>query len=631
MAKLKQLRRLLWLALLLTLAFAGLAYRLVDLQVLRHEELSAKARQNTEHEVLLEPHRGDILDAKGNPLATSVLVKNICADPGLMGTNSAVFARALAPLLQTNELKLVQLLAPRTYKNERGETVTNRYVCLKRKVPVETWHQIQAAVSNLTFGVDEKGLKKLVEKRFYNDLRQKSVFARDDQLRVYPNQNLAAHVIGFTLSEEKEVNGTPVTEILGEDGIERMFNEKLAGVRGWRQTEIDNLHREVVTLREQDMEASDGLNVVLTLDSFVQQTLERALAETMQQHSPVSVSGLVIRPRTGEILAMATLPNYDPNRPQSATDDVRRNRNISDIAEPGSTFKVVVVSGALNEGIVRLTDTFDCEHRHFYFAGRTLHDHESYGVLAVQEIIGKSSNIGAAKIGIKLGEDRLYDYICKFGFGAATAVPLPGEVSAKRWVPPVKNWSKVSIAQIPMGQGVSVTRLQMTMAMCAIANQGCLMRPMLVDRLEDSEHHIVAKYSPQRVRQVISEGAAKQMVQALKTVVSSEGTAAKAALDHYTVAGKTGTANKVESGHYVDKFFSSFIGFFPADNPEICISISLDEPKQGHYGGQVAAPAFKQVAEAVANYLNIRPEDGNVPEGPATAAVAVKPEPQTKD
>jgi cell division protein FtsI/penicillin-binding protein 2 len=338
---------------------------------------------------------------------------------------------------------------------------------------------------------------------------------------------------------------------------------------------------------------------------------------------------------------MATLPTYDPNRAGSVTEDVRRNRNISDIAEPGSTFKVVVISAALNEGVVRLTDSFDCEHRHFYYAGRTLHDHESYGPLTVQEIITKSSNIGAAKVGIKLGEERLYDYICRFGFGSATGIPLPGEVSAQRWVPPVKKWSKVSIAQIPMGQGVSVTRLQMTLALCAIANQGWLMRPMLVDRLEDSDHHVVAKYSPQRVRQVIGEPAAKMMVQALKTVVSPEGTAAKAALEHYTVAGKTGTANKVENGHYVDKYFSSFIGFFPADNPEVCISISFDEPKQGHFGGQIAAPVFKQVAEAIANYLNIRPEDGNAPDGPvpasdsrplrATAAIVVKPETQTKD
>ena len=336
----------------------------------------------------------------------------------------------------------------------------------------------------------------------------------------------------------------------------------------------------------------------------------------MEKHSPISISSIVVRPRTGEILAMATLPNFDPNNLGNSA-DARRNRVIADVAEPGSTFKIVVASAALNEGIVKLGDTFDCEHGHFFYCGRMLHDHESYGTLSVENIITKSSNIGAAKIGIKLGESRLYDYMRNFGFGTPTGIPLQGEV--RGIVHPVKSWSKVSIAQIPMGQGIAVTRLQMMMAMCAIANNGWLMRPMLVGRLEDRDHKVVAKYSPQRLRQVISEPAARQMVKALKTVVSADGTAPKAALDHYTVAGKTGTAQKVENGGYAHgKYFSSFIGFFPADNPELCISVMMDEPKQGYYGGQTAAPVFKQIAERAANYLNIRPEDGEEPSLPVS-------------
>jgi cell division protein FtsI/penicillin-binding protein 2 len=189
-------------------------------------------------------------------------------------------------------------------------------------------------------------------------------------------------------------------------------------------------------------------------------------------------------------------------------------------------------------------------------------------------------------------------------------------------VHPLTNWSKVSIAQIPMGQGIAVSSLQMTMAMCAIANKGMLMRPMLVDRLEDRDHKVVAQFSPQRVRQVISSATAEQMVKALKMVVSPEGTAAKAALAHYTVAGKTGTAQKSggPNGYLRGKYFASFIGFFPADDPEVCISVMMDEPKQGYYGGQIAAPVFKQIAEGVANYLNIRPEDGEAPSAPSTVA-----------
>ena len=270
-----------------------------------------------------------------------------------------------------------------------------------------------------------------------------------------------------------------------------------------------------------------------------------------------------------------------------------------------------MVSGALNDGIVQLNDIFDCEHGHYWYAGKALHDHESYGLLSVERIITKSSNIGAAKIGIKMGENHLFEYIQDFGFGRKTGIPLQGESIGI--VHKLKDWSKVSIAQLPMGQGIAVTRLQMMMAMCAIANRGWLMQPMLVDRLEDSQRNVVTKYSPQPVRQVISEGTARLMTRALKTVVSADGTAAKAALDHYTVAGKTGTAQKAEHGIYAPgKYFASFLGFFPADNPELCISVMLDEPDlhKGYYGGQIAAPIFKQIAERAANYLNIRPEDG---------------------
>jgi cell division protein FtsI/penicillin-binding protein 2 len=619
MAKQLQYRRVVLLALVLGVAFLGLAYRLVDLQVLRFEELSAKAKENTRREVVLEPRRGDLLDIKGNLLATSVFVKTVCADPALIGNRQAEVARAVAPLLQMSESELIQRLMPRLVRNTNGTAVTNHYVVLKRKVQVETWQKIQMAMTNLTFGLDEKKLHR-AERDFYRDLRRGSVYVEklDDQLRVYPNQALAAHVLGYVGMDEREVDGRRLLETSGKDGIERSFNSNLAGVRGWRLTETDRPGREVVPLREQDVEPRDGLNVVLTIDSVVQHIVESALAEAMEKHSPISISGIVMRPRTGEILALAKLPNFDPNNPGAASLDARRNRVIADVAEPGSTFKIVVVSGALNEGVVRLSDTFDCENGHFHFAGRLLHDHESYGVLSVENIITHSSNIGAAKIGIKMGQGRLYDYIRNYGFGTRTGLPLQGE--AYGIVRSVTNWSKVSIAQIPMGQGIAVTGLQMTMAMCAIANKGVLMRPMIVDRLEDSDHRAVPKYLPQRVRQVISESTAEQMVKALKTVVSPEGTAAKAALAHYTVAGKTGTAQKSggANGYLPGKYFASFIGFFPADSPEVCISVMMDEPKHGYYGGQIAAPVFKQIAESVANYLNIRPEDGEVPTAPGT-------------
>jgi len=608
MAKRIQLHRLVGMALLLSLAFGGLAYRLVDLQVLRHEEFSAKALHNTQHQFMFEPRRGDILDAKGNILVTSEQVKTVCANPALLGNLQAEVARALAPLLQESEASLCQRLMPRTHRNEKGQILTNLFVELKHRVKLETWEKIRQTMTNLTFGVNRTNLTPR-QKTFYHNLRAQAIFARNDQLRFYPNQSLAAHVLGYASSEPGEAEGISINTFVGQDGLEQVFDAQLAGVRGWRITERDLRQHELVQWRGQDIEPRDGLNLVLTIDSVIQRILETALAEGMAQHAPISISGIVARPRTGEILAMATLPTFDPNNPGAALPEARRNRVVTDIAEPGSTFKVVVVSGALNEGVVRLSDSFDCLHGSFGYAGRTLHDHSSYDVLTVEQIISKSSNIGAALIGIKLGEERLYDYIQRFGFGVATGVPLPGEVSARPFVKPVKRWSKVSIARIPMGQGISVTPLQMTMALCAIANNGLLMRPMLVQRLEDRNHNVVAKYFPQHVRQVISPAAAGMIVAALKTVVSAEGTAPKAALEHWTVAGKTGTAQKAVNGAYShDKFFSSFLGFFPADNPELCISISMDEPKHGYFGGQAAAPIFKQVAEHAANYLGIPPD-----------------------
>ncbi|HXS67810.1 MAG TPA: penicillin-binding protein 2 [Candidatus Polarisedimenticolia bacterium] len=606
MAKQMQFRKLLFLGAVLIAAFSGLGYRLVDLQVMRHCELSEKAESNTRREFVFSPRRGDILDAKGNVLATSAFAKTVCADPSLMSDAQAdVVARALAPLLQVDDRALYKRLATRTRLNEKGQTNLVQYVRIKQRVPMETWDKIQATMTNLTFGVDEKKLTK-TEQAAYRATRQKAIFAENFPVRVYPNQSLAAHILGYTQTEDTEINSNVVSEIVGMDGIEKTMDEKLAGAAGWRLTEADRRGRELVSLRNQDLEARDGLNVVLTIDSVIQNAVEKALADAMEKHTPVSATGIVIRPKTGEILAMATAPTFDPNNPGGSSADARRDRVVTDLIEPGSTFKIVVVSGALNDHLVSLNDMFDCEHGHFAYAGRVLHDHEPYDNLSVESIITKSSNIGAAKIGIKMGEDRLYNYITTYGFGSRTGLPLPGEVPGI--VHPVKDWSKVSVAQIPMGQGVAVTRLQMLMAMCAIANDGVLMRPMIVKRLEDRDGNTVVRYSPQAIRRTTDECSAKLTVEALKTVVSKDGTAPKAALEHYTVAGKTGTAQKVENGQYVHKYVASFIGFFPADNPELCISIVLDDPKEGYYGGQVAGPIFKEIAQISANYLNIKPD-----------------------
>ena len=603
-----QLRRTLLLLLVLGAAFAGLGYRLVDLQVLRHDELARMAELNTEHDFFKAPRRGDILDVNGNLLATSISVKTVCANPSLIGSQQAAVARALAPLLGMSESALYQRLIPRVGRNEKGEAVTNglHYVRLQKNVPDETWQKIQMTMTHLSFGVDESKLPK-ASRAFFRNLRQGAIFAETDQLRVYPNGPLAAHVLGFVGSDEVTMEGASVSQLSGRDGTELVLNSALSGAAGWRVTETDRQRRELVALRDEDVQARDGLNVVLTLDSAIQHIVETALADAMQKHTPISITGIVMRPATGEVLAMATLPNFDPNNPGAATADVRRDRVVSDLMEPGSTFKIVVVSGALNDGVVHFGDTFNCEEGHFAYAGRVLHDHEPFGILTTESIITKSSNIGAAKIGIRLGENRLFNYAAEYGFGERTGILLPGEVRGILY--PVNKWSKVSIAQIPMGQGVAVTRLQMLMAMCAIANGGWLMQPMLVNRLQDRSGNLVQQYLPQRVRRVISEATDKLMIEALKTVVSPEGTAPGAAMKDYTAAGKTGTAQKVgPDGYERGKYFASFIGFFPADHPQLCISVVMDEPKEGYYGGQVCGPVFREIAERCASYLNIPPD-----------------------
>ena len=617
MARPLQYRRLVVTAFLLGIAFVALGYRLVDLQVWQHEKLLALAHKNTKSTIQREPRRGDIRDIRGNLLATSIDVKTVCADPVLIGPRQTEVARVLAPLLKTNEAYLIERLQPRVLRqNTNGEPIFDRYVVLKRKVRIEEWEQIQKTMEQLFLESGEKKLSRAQHTFNYN-LRSKAIFPEDDQLRMYPNETLAAHVLGFVGVVERDTSRGRVIETVGKYGVEDYFNSKLQGVGGWRQTETDRNKREVVAFRGQDVAPRPGLNVVLTLDAGLQNIVESELTQAMEKHTPISAMAVVVRPRTGEILALANVPNFDPNQPGSVPQGNLRNRLISDIAEPGSTFKIVVVSAALNEQIVTLNEQFDCENGVFHFAGYKLHDHHPYGVLSVENIITKSSNIGAAKIGIKMGQAQLYEYMRNFGFGTPTGLPLAGEGCGI--VHPLGKWNKLSISRIPMGHEVAVTPLQMIMAMCAIANQGQLMRPMLIDRLEDEQGRVVAKYQPQFVRQVIRPETARQMVAALKTVVSTNGTAPHARLQHYQVAGKTGTAQKPGPGGYLPgKYYSSFIGFFPADDPELCISVVFDEPKQGHYGGETAAPVFHDIAERAANYLSIRPPP--VPASPPVPA-----------
>lgn len=591
-------RAIIFCGLFFMLGIGGIIHRLTDLQILRHEHLHDTAQENTLRMLSRTARRGEIRDVRGNLLATSLFVKSVCADPSLIGPHYLNISAALAPILGIEESELSQRLQPKIKIDDQGRGTTNRYVVLKRKVTTQVWEQVEEAMAKVSLpGLDEATTRN--QRAAAKRVRQRAVFVdrEEDQLRVYPGRSLAAHVLGFVAGDSHD----------GIEGIESTFNPQLTGASGWLVTETDSRKRELVALRQQDVAARNGLNLVLTLDTGVQHILETELYESVRKHQPVAACGLVIRPKTGEVLAMANWPTYDPNHPGGAPPDSRRNRVVTDLMEPGSTFKVVTIAAALNEGQLKLADRFDCERGHFSYGGKVLHDHHPYGLMSAEQILVKSSNIGTAKIALQLGQQPLYDYIRRFGFGAPTAIHFPGEVSGI--VHPVKKWNKLSITRVPMGHEVAATPLQLVMMMSAIANEGRMMRPMLVNRLEDEQGRVVMRFHPEMVREVIRPETASTMVSALKKVVTDEGTAKAAQLDYYTVGGKTGTAQKPGPGGYIaGKYFSSFIGFFPATDAQLCIMIGLDEPKGDHYGGQIAGPAFKAVAERSASYLGLKPD-----------------------
>jgi len=551
----------------LSLAFTALACRLVDLQIFRHTELSREAAANREQIVHRPGRRGEIRDCNGNMLASSQSVRIVAADPSITTSNAAVIARQLAPWLKMDEASLATRL-----------TGTGKYVRLKLKVDEDTVAQIKA-------------------------LKIKGLVFEDQFLRTYPNGPLASHVIGFVDNDHK-----------GVQGIEAGLDKYLSGVAGYEVIERDRKGREIRANRDEEIGPRDGLNVVLTVDQVIQHIAEVELEKAMAEFHPQAGVIIVSRPKTGEILAMSCRPTFDLNNPGVFPADARRNRCVSDVAEPGSTFKIVVCSGAMNDGLITLADRFDCERGAWSFAGRVLHDSHPYGVLSVEEILFHSSNIGAAKIGItKLGAARLYSYIRAYGFGHKTGIELPGEVSGIAH--PLAKWNPLSISRIPMGHEIAATPIQMMMAMNAIANGGHLMKPTLIKSIVDENNVPVTKFQPQQVSQPITAQVCGLMATALRRVATPEGTAPKAAVKGYDVAGKTGTAEKIENGQYVKKYYSSFIGYLPAADPEISILVSLDNPVGGaYYGGSVAGPVFRGVAEKVTQYLSIPPQFPDVDE-----------------
>ena len=429
---------------------------------------------------------------------------------------------------------------------------------------------------------------------------QRGLVLEQESIRVYPNGGMLCHVVGFLNHEG-----------IGQEGVERSMNDWLKGHDGFRYTERDRRGKELVAFRRLERPPRDGDTVRLTVDMALQDIVESELDVAVKQYRPKMATCIVMRPATGEILALANRPHYDLNQRDGVKDEVRKNRAIMDQVEPGSTFKIVTTAAALDQKLVRADTVINCESGKFTYGGSTLHDHgHGYGELSVNDVLVKSSNIGVAKMGLMLKDQLLYEYARRFGFGERTGVQLPGEIPGI--VHPPHRWSKISITHIPMGHEVGATPMQVISAMCTIANRGRLMIPQIVSSITDSTEERTTEFPPVEVRQVIPSEVAEKLVAALTEVVSKKGTAEKAHVPGFLVAGKTGTAQKISpnGGYEHNKYVVSFAGFFPADKPELCALVLIDDavaPSNLNYGGLIAAPVFSRIGQRAARHLNMTP------------------------
>jgi cell division protein FtsI (penicillin-binding protein 3) len=558
---------------LVCLGFAALfslfSFRLVYLQMIKHDEYAGLAAEKHVYKQPIFAERGSILDANNEVLAHNTPVKTVVADATLVNNREAII-RILHDALDLPADELAEKL-------ESGR----RYIVLKREM------SIAAA-------------KALDEKLRAEKLR--GIYFYHDTTRIYPNGSMLCHVIGFTDFEHR-----------GIQGVEASMEEYLHGQDGYRFIEHNRAGQEIVLYRGQERESRDGYQVHLTIDLNLQNIVENEIDAAVREYNPQKATIILMRPQTGEILAMANRPNYDLNLRSEAKPEQMKNRAVIDMMEPGSTFKIVTAASALNEHKVRPDTTIFCENGVWNFGGRPLHDHKAYADLSVQDILIKSSNIGAAKLALSVGEQKFYEYIRRFGFGERTGIELPGEISGV--IRPPQSWSKISITRIPMGHEVGVTPLQMTMAMATIANGGKLMTPRVVKSITTEDGKTITTFSPTVLRQVISPETAAQVSKALRGVVSDRGTAAAAAVPGFTICGKTGTAQKVDpkGGYEHGKYVVSFSGYLPADHPEFVGLVVLDDAKTANpelnYGGLVAGPIFARIAEKAARYLDLQPQE----------------------
>lgn len=546
--------------------FVVLIGRLFLIQIIRNAEYREKADNLTVRKIVLHARRGTIYDRYGNKLAVSVEAYDIAARPSSMKDREAI-AKQLSSLLGLDPDKLL-------YKfNHR-----DRFFYVARRVDSEIGAKIKDAKLE---GVDVIPTTK----------------------RIYPNGELAAHIIGYTDADGK-----------GIEGIERSFNDILGGSDGYRIAELDA--RGVIipgTSREQK-EPVDGKDIVLTIDSTLQHTLETELANAYNRFSAAGASAVIMDPKTGEILALANMPTYDPNKPSKSKPDARRNRAVSDLYEPGSTLKTITACAALESKIVGLNEIFYCNGRKRIGKQTircSLHGKEfrnGHGAVDIAKMLKYSCNIAAASMGLKMGREKLHEYETAFGLYEKPDSGMSGESAG--WPDPWQNWVDIHTANVAFGQGIAVTPLQMAKAYSAVANGGNLMKPSIVKELREPSGVIVKKFDPIVVRRVVSVETARRVAEMLGGVVD-EGTGKSASVEGYTVGGKTGSAQKASRsgrGYMEGKYIASFAGLIPISNPRIVMLVMVDEPKGSSFGAVVAAPVFQAVAKKAMWHLRVPPD-----------------------
>jgi cell division protein FtsI (penicillin-binding protein 3) len=547
--------RLRWLVVwvLAVVWIAAVLARLSYIQLFCYSEYFAKAQRQQQRTFEISPKRGPIYDRQGRELAVSIPMDSCFGDPGEI-KDAAMVARLLSPILN--------LPADELESKIRDAKTPVR---LARRVPPETVQRVQ-------------------------DMNLRGVFFQKEYRRVYPQHALASHVLGYVNVDEK-----------GLGGIELSLDKQILGRPGRMMVMADGRRRRY---DRSEAAADPGATVILTIDETIQFIAEKELARVIEESHAKNGSVVIQDPNNGQLLAVANWPTFDPNDAGEYPDDVRMNRAVAAAYEPGSTFKMITLDGALESGLTNPSELIDCQMGSILVAGRLIHDHKPFGILSVRDVLAQSSDVGTIKIALRLGATRLYGKIRDFGFGQLTGVELPGE--NRGLLRPPENWSANSIGSIAIGQEVSVTPIQIISAISAIANGGTLYRPRIVSDIQGGT--LAAMQSGEGSVQVTDGKTAATLREMMESVIL-EGTGKPARLDGYTAAGKSGTAQKIDpaTGHYSpNQYVASFVGFAPVNNPVITILVVLDSPVGLHYGGDVGGPVFKRIAEQVLAYLNVR-------------------------